>query len=318
MKALIFHNNALSLKDIPRPVRAPGELLIKVKKAGICSTDLEILRGYIPGYSGIPGHEFFGYIEDSDDASLSGKRVTAEINCGCNACPLCQSGLQRHCPDRTVLGIVNRGGAFAEYVSVPAGNVAVIPQEIPDSSAIFIEPLAAALEIFDQFSISSGQQVLLLGDGRLAQLIGLALCSRKIPMTVVGRHPGKLALLEKTGATVFLVNDFKPSPFDIVIEASGSPAAFQLGLSCVRPRGTFVLKSTYAETFPFNPSPAVVNEISIIGSRCGLFSKAIEFLLTHKPDLSPLISASYPFSRALEAFEKTKDKEVLKVILEMF
>jgi threonine dehydrogenase-like Zn-dependent dehydrogenase len=317
MKALFCRNGTLSIEDCPKPVRQKGETLIRVGRAGICSTDIEIVKGYIPGFCGIPGHEFYGYIEEADDAALKGKRATAEINCACAKCDWCKKGLQRHCPHRTVLGIAKRNGAFAEFIAVPHQNVTVIPDEIPEPSAVLIEPLAAALEIFEQIPVNKEHQVLLVGDGRLAQLIGCVFCANGILLTAVGKHAAKLGLLAERGVKTFLLDKFTPSPFDMVIEASGSPAGFDLALACVRPRGTIVLKSTYVENLRFNPSPIVVNEITLIGSRCGRFSEAIRFLKKFKPDLSFMISARYPFSQALRAFEKVKEKEALKVVLEM-
>ena len=317
MKALFCRNGTLSIEDCPKPVRQKGEVLIRVCRAGICSTDIEIVKGYIPGFCGIPGHEFCGYIEEADDAALKGRRATAEINCACGKCDWCKKELRRHCPHRTVLGITKRDGAFAEYIVVPHENVVIIPDEIPEPSAVLIEPLAAALEIVEQMPVNKEHQVLLVGDGRLAQLIGCVFCANGIPLTAVGKHAAKLGLLAERGAQTFLRDTFTPSPFDVVIEASGSPAGFDLALACVKPRGAIVLKSTYVENFRFNPSPIVVNEITLLGSRCGRFSEAIRFLQKFKPDLLYLISARYPFSQALAAFEKVKGKEVLKVVLEI-
>jgi threonine dehydrogenase-like Zn-dependent dehydrogenase len=317
MKALFCKNGELSLDDIPVPVRKNGEILIRVHHAGICSTDLEILKGYVPGFNGVLGHEFFGFIEEADDAALIGKRATAEINFGCGDCGFCKIGLGRHCPDRTVLGIINRQGAFAEYLSVPAENVIQIPSTLSDSSAVLIEPLAAALEIFEQVSITEEHKVLLIGDGRLAQLIALAFSCKEYSLTAVGRHSEKLDLMAARGTTTCASDIFTPSPFDIVIEASGSPSGFQLGLLCVKPRGTMVLKSTHAAGFQFNPAPLVVNEITVVGSRCGRFEEAVRFLINFHPDLSYMISAKYPFSQAPWAFARAKQKNALKVILEM-
>jgi threonine dehydrogenase-like Zn-dependent dehydrogenase len=317
MKSLICANGTLTLQECEKPKRVKNEVLIKVDCAGICATDLEIVKGYVPGFAGIPGHEFVGHVVEADDAALIGLRVTAEINCACGECDYCTKGMQRHCPNRTVLGIVNRNGAFAEYLSVPRENVVIIPEDIPETPAILIEPLAAALEILEQISIGKEQSVLLVGDGRLAQLTGRVLLARDVMLTVAGKHQAKLDLLKRHGARTFLLGDFNPSPFDIVIEASGKPAGFELALSCVKPRGTIVLKSTYAGGFQFNPSTVVVNEITLVGSRCGKFSEAINFIQKHKPDLSYMISARYPFSQAIEAFEKAKETGALKVVLEM-
>lgn len=317
MQALFCKNGKLSIESCPIPVRQKGEVLIRVSRAGICSTDIEIVKGYVPGFSGIPGHEFYGYVEEAEDASLLGKRATAEINCACGKCSYCRSDLQRHCPDRTVLGITKKNGAFAEYIAVPQENIVVIPDEIPETSAMLIEPLAAALEILEQVPVKPGQSVLLVGDGRLGQLIGCVFLANGIPLSAAGKHAAKLGLLKQRGARTYLLDKFAAFPFDIVIEASGSPTGFDLALACIKPRGTVVLKSTYAGGFQFNPSPVVVNEISIIGSRCGRFSEAVKFLKKFKPDLSYMISSRYPFSQALEAFEEVKEKDILKVVVEM-
>lgn len=319
MKALFCENRRLSHRDIEKPVRKKGEVLIRVHRVGICSTDLEILKGYVPGFNGVLGHEFFGFIEEADDHALLGKRATAEINCACGSCSFCKNGLGRHCPDRTVLGIINRQGAFAEYVAVPAENLVLIPDQIPDGAAVLIEPLAAALEIFEQVPVSEEHNVLLIGDGRLAQMIAAVFSCKECPLTVVGKHVEKLKFMDALGASTFLLERFSPAParFDIVIEASGAASGFDLGLACVKPRGTLVLKSTFADGFPFNPAPIVVNEITIVGSRCGRFDEALRFLINHHPDLSYMISAAYPFSQALQAFARVQEKNTLKVVMEM-
>jgi threonine dehydrogenase-like Zn-dependent dehydrogenase len=295
----------------------PGEALIRVAAAGICSTDLEIAKGYIPGFQGVPGHEFFGHIMEADDPLLIGKRVTAEINAGCGTCGFCRSGMARHCPHRTVLGILDRNGAFAEYLAVPQSSVVAIPEDIPDASAIFIEPLAAALEIFDQVAIPGDAEILLIGDGRLAQLIGLVFLRQGFKLSIAGKHPWKIALLEKQGATVVGSDQILHASFRYVIEASGSPSGFGHAIQSVTPRGTIVLKSTYSSPLTFNPAPLVVNEITLIGSRCGLFSKALAFLREHKPDLSYLISEKVALVDALKGFEAARRPDRLKVVVEM-
>ncbi|NLE01777.1 MAG: alcohol dehydrogenase catalytic domain-containing protein [Fibrobacter sp.] len=309
----LTYNQTLNLSEIQKPIPAANETLIRVSKAGICNTDIEITKGYMAGFKGVPGHEFIGY---ADTTGLRGKRVTAEINCGCGNCQMCRSNLQRHCPHRTVIGIDHRDGAFAEYISVPSSNIVMIPDEIPDNTAIFIEPLAAALEITEQILINNNHSVLLIGDGKLAQLIAIVLKYTGCNLLVMGKYEDKLAHLKNFGIDTQLKDSFKPELYDIVIEASGSPQAFISGLSYVKPRGTMVLKSTYAGAFPFNPALAVVNEISIIGSRCGTFSRAIDFLLKYKPDLSYLITKSFPIHQGIEAFAEAQKKGVMKVILD--
>lgn len=317
MKAVVF-DGTLRLCERERPERLPGEVLIRVERAGICNTDHEIIRGYVPGFKGILGHEFYGVVEESDDNSLHGRRVTAEINICCGKCEFCKKGLGRHCQERTVLGIIGRDGALAEYVTVPRRNVIEIPESIPESSAVLIEPLAASLEILEQIEIREDNSVLLLGDGKLAQLIAIVLGRKSCNLTAVGKHGHKLAFIKKNaGATTIPLELFNPSAFDIVVEASGSPSAFDLGLSCVKPRGIFVLKSTYAGGFSFNPAPVVVNEITIVGSRCGRFEEAIKFLEQYRPDLSDLITAEFPIEEALDAFEYSRRRDSLKVVLKI-
>lgn len=313
MKALIF-DRQLRLQDIPVPQPGPDEVLIKISKAGICNTDIEITRGYM-GFTGVLGHEFIGYIQ-SPDSMLHGKRVTAEINFSCDTCELCTSGRGRHCSKRTVLGISGRDGVFAEYVAVPFKNVIFIPDSIPDHNAIFIEPLAAALQILEQVVIAPHDSVLVIGDGKLAQLISIVLLTTGCNLTVNCKHDSKIKILQKFGINTCKQQKFPPQSFDIVVEASGSPDAFFSGLTCVKPRGTFVLKSTYADDFSFNPASIVINEINIVGSRCGSFKNAIDFLLSSRLDLSTLISGTFKLESAETAFQYSQQKDVLKVIID--
>ena len=314
MTALIF-DGILRLEKIPIPQRKKGEVLIRVTKAGICTTDHEIIQGYVPGFNQIPGHEFIGIIDKAEDELLIGKRCTAEINISCGSCEYCCNSLGRHCPDRSVLGIINRNGAFAEYLSVPDKNVILIPDTIPDNRAIFIEPLAASLEILEQVTIKRDSKVLLLGDGKLGLLIGQVLSTLGCDLTVVGKHRDKLALLDNDNVKTVLLNDFIDKKFDIVIEATGNPSAFKRALLNVKPRGTVILKSTYADTFNFDPSKIVVDEITIIGSRCGRFSDAIDFLNQNDIPFEKLISREMKFYDALEAFEYSAKSDTLKVVL---
>lgn len=314
MKAVIY-NHRLLLSETPKPKPSINEVLVRVTHAGICNTDHEIIAGYVPGFSGVIGHEFVGIVEESDITGMVGKRVTAEINCACGACEYCRRGLGRHCPERTVLGIVGRPGAMAEYVSVPVENVVPIPDSIPDSRAIFIEPLAAALEILEQLTISANHTVLLIGDGKLALLIAHVLVSTGCRATMVGKHPDKLAKAGHLGLETQTLEQSTDGAYDIVIEAAGKPSAFYTAIRNVKPRGTVVLKSTYADRLTIDVAPIVVNEITLIGSRCGRFSEAIRFLEERNPPLEELISDRFPLSRAQEAFARSSEGEALKVVL---
>lgn len=315
MKAMVF-DGQLHLEDRPVPERLPGEVLIRVLLVGICNTDHEIVRGYVPGFSGVLGHEFVGRIAEADDFSLIGRRATAEINCACGVCSFCRQGLGRHCPQRTVLGIINRDGAMAEYVLVPSENLVLLPDFLPDRSAVFIEPLAAACAILEQVEISSGQRVLLLGDGKLAVLIAFVLISTGCRLTVVGKHQEKLDLLAGRQLSLMRLDQFKPEAYDIVIEATGKADGFALAMDCVRPRGTVVVKSTYAGALPWNPTALVVNELTVIGSRCGRFEDALAFLERENLPFGRMISGVYPLNQAQDAFRASEAPETFKVLLD--
>jgi threonine dehydrogenase-like Zn-dependent dehydrogenase len=315
MKALVF-DGTLRLAGVPVPSRSADEVLVRVTKAGICNTDHEIVAGYMPGFKGVLGHEFLGVVEKADDKKLAGKRVTAEINCGCGTCDYCKSGMERHCPNRTVIGIKDRDGAFAGYICVPARNIVTIPDSIPDTNAIFIEPLAAAFEITQQVSLKD-KKILLIGDGKLGLLIAHVLWGNACDFLVIGRHEENLGPLVLMGMRAELERNFRKTQFDVVIEASGNPDAFSLAVQCTKPRGTLVLKSTFARNLTFNPSPIVVNEITVVGSRCGRFTDALRFLETYKPDFSWMISKVFEIKDGMEAFEYSKKSGVLKVVIKM-
>ncbi len=318
MDALVF-NGTLQIENVsvPRPNR--DEVLIKVQKAGICNTDLEITKGYIPGFNGILGHEFIGVVVECDEPHMIGKRVTAEINCSCGNCEFCNKGLSRHCSQRTVIGIINNNGAFAEYIVVPQRNIFTIPDEIPDSNAIFIEPLAAALEIIDQVKICDESEILILGDGKLGLLISFVMKCSGYSTTMVGKHRKKLSFAKELGVSVVPLEEFKNGTFDIVIEATGNGNALKMAIENTKPRGVVVLKSTYAGAISFNPSKVVVDEISIIGSRCGRFEAAISFLLHFGNQLSlqQLISNSFSMEQAIDAFKYAQNPQILKTIIEL-
>lgn len=318
MKALQYQNGHLSLNDLPLPAPGPeGEALVRVILAGICNTDLEIVRGYA-GFSGTLGHEFVGVVEESPAPALIGQRVVGEINAGCGHCDLCRAGDSRHCPGRTVLGIVGRDGAFAEYLRLPVGNLLVVPDSVSNRAAVFTEPLAAAAEILDQVTIGPADRVAVLGDGKLGQLVARVLRTAGCDLTLIGKHEAKLKLADEAGIRTLLKDELSAESrhrFDIVVEATGSPSGFEMALGLTRPRGVLVLKSTFHGAVAIDLSRIVVDEISLIGSRCGRFERALELLAAGAVDPSPLISSCYPIDRAVEALTEAGRKGVMKVLL---
>jgi len=315
MQSLWLENQSLSLQDVPIPTK-PGEALIKVRLSGICGTDLELLRGYYP-YTGIPGHEFVGEVIESPDESWLGQRVVGEINAICGACEHCRNGRSTHCENRTVLGVVNRDGVHAEYTSLPLSNLHRIPDSVPDEAAVFTEPLAAALEIQHQVHIQPPDCVLLIGAGRLGQLIAQTLTLTGCNLRVVARHPHQKELLQPRGIRMITEDEIQPRRWDIVVEATGSPSGFELARRAIRPRGTLVLKSTYHGSMIVDFSSLVVDEITIVGSRCGPFPPALRLLEEKLVDPIPLIEKTYPITQALDAFQEAREPGKLKVILSM-
>lgn len=316
MQALWLENNQLQLRDdAPIPSPPPGEALVRVVRAGICNTDLELLRGYYP-YTGILGHEFVGVVEQGPE-HLKGQRVVGEINAVCGQCRFCRSGQPTHCENRTVLGIVNRNGAFADYLSLPIENLHRVPDNVATDVATFTEPVAAALEIQQQVKVSPAERVLVVGDGKLGQLVAQTLAITGCDLLVVGRHQEKLANLAARGIQIGLEDAVADRAFDVSVECTGNPAGFAIARRALRPRGTLVLKSTYAGQLTFDASSLVVDEITLIGSRCGPFPAALDLLASGQVDVEPLIHARYPLSEGLAAFEQASTKGVLKVLLDM-
>ena len=314
MKALRFENQQLHLTDIPAPNR-DGEALVRVTTAGICNTDLEIVRGYA-NFSGTLGHEFVGIVESSPDPSQIGSRVVGEINAGCGQCALCQAGDARHCANRTVLGIVGRDGAFAEYLSLPAVNLLQVPDTVSDRQAVFTEPLAAACEILAQVTITPQHRVAVIGDGKLGQLIARVLATTNCDLLLIGKHADKLQLAAQAGIATSLLSDIDPArQFDFVVEASGAAAGLQLALKLVKPRGVIILKSTFNDAVTLDTSRIVVDEISIIGSRCGRFDHALALLATGQVNVEPLIAAEYALSDGVAAMHHAGSAGTLKVLL---
>lgn len=315
MQAL-YLSERLELKDIPTPTAAVNDALVKVRMAGICNTDLEIVKGYM-GFQGVLGHEFVGTVEECSEPNWVGKRVCGEINFGCGACYWCFRGMSRHCPRRTVLGILNQNGAFAEYVIVPIKNLHEVPAAIPDTSAVFVEPLAAALEILEQVQIQPEFNAAVIGDGKLGLLICQVLKLSGCRVSLIGRHPRKLALAESWGIMRAHQDQLPEQKFDLVVEASGAAAGFTTALQLVKPRGTIILKSTYHGKLELNPAPIVIDEVTIVGSRCGPFAAAIRILEKNLVSIEALIDKIYPFSEALTAFEHARQKGSLKILLKM-
>jgi 2-desacetyl-2-hydroxyethyl bacteriochlorophyllide A dehydrogenase len=315
MKALWLENNQISLRDIPQP-NQPNEALIKIRMAGICSTDLELVKGYYP-YAGVLGHEFVGEVVQAPEKSWLGQRVVGEINAVCGSCESCLSGRPTHCENRSVLGIANRAGVFAEYTSLPLENLYRVPDSVSDEAAVFPEPLAAALEIQSQIIFQEADRVLLIGAGRLGQLIAQTLALTGVDLHVVARHPLQQQLLAARGIKLISEDEIQPKKWDVVVEATGSPSGFDLARKAIRPRGILVLKSTYKGEMSVNFSSIVVDEINIIGSRCGPFEPALKLLEKCEVDPSVLISDQFKLGESLKAFERAAQPGVLKVLLEV-
>lgn len=321
MKAIVFNDKeGLTLKtDYTKPIPKEGEALIRVTLAGICNTDAEITKGYM-GYNGVLGHEFVGIVEDvnSDDKSLIGKRVVSEISYGCNdpECPWCAVKNYRHCPNRHTLGIWKKDGCFAEYVTMPVNVLFEVPDNVSDEQAVFIEPLAAACEITEQLHIEPTHKVVVLGDGKLGLTTALTLAAQNLDVTLVGKHQNKLDIAKAQGVETMLLNDLKVSNnFDVVVEATGSVSGFETSLNLVKPRGVLVLKSTIATGKELNLAPIVINEITVLGSRCGQFGPAMRLLKNHKIDFTPFISKTYLIDEAIEGFEANKEKDTIKILI---
>ncbi len=319
MKAVVFNNELKLVKDYEKPVPKKGEALVRVTLAGICNTDYEITKGYM-GYNGILGHEAIGIVEDvnGDDKSLVGKRVVPEISYGCKEpdCEWCAQKLYRHCPNRHTLGIWHKDGVFCEYFTMPVEVLFEVPENVEDEQAVFVEPLAAAIEITEQLHIKPMDKVVVLGDGKLGLITALALKALNVNVTLVGKHQNKLDIAKAQGVPTKLLNDFEiKKEYDVVVEATGSVSGFETAIALTKPRGVLVLKSTVAASKEFNLAPIVIDEITVLGSRCGQFPPALRLLQSGKIDLKPLISATYPIDDAIEAFEKNKERDVLKVLI---
>jgi threonine dehydrogenase-like Zn-dependent dehydrogenase len=318
MQAIWLENQSLRFReDAPAPAPGPGEALVRLRLGGICATELEMQRGYAP-FAGVMGHEFVGEVVQAPQGAEAwvGQRVVGEINVACGECSPCRRGDRTHCAQRQVIGIRRRDGAFAEYIALPLENLHQVPDEIPDEAAVFTEPLAAALEIQQQIPVRPQDRVLLLGAGRLGQLIAQVLALSGCDLRVSARHPRQRELLQARLIRLAQAEDLEQGQFDVVVEATGTPQGFQLARQRVRPRGVLVLKSTFAEAVQIDLSALVVDEITLVGSRCGPFEPALRLLASGMVDPQPLIEGRYPLSQAVQAFEQAQKPGAMKILLE--
>lgn len=315
MKALRVDKKRLAVREIEKP-RRDNEALVRVLLSGICNTDLEIARGYA-GFKGTIGHEFVGIVEESPEEKLLGTRVVGEINAGCGKCQLCLQGDPRHCPLRTVLGIVGRDGAHAEFLRLPLENLIAVPEKIADEHAVFTEPLAAACGILERVSLTSSDRVAVIGDGKLGLLCAQVLALTGAQLLLVGKHSTKLRIAQRRGIETATAKQVarRKREFDVVVEASGSRTGFASALALLRPKGTLVLKSTFHDTTEIDFARIVVDEISIVGSRCGRFAPALDLLTKNAIDVDSMISEEYPLADGVHAMTRAGGKGVLKVLL---
>jgi threonine dehydrogenase-like Zn-dependent dehydrogenase len=331
MKALRYENHQLRIGNVPPP-EIDGEALVRVTLSGICNTDLEIARGYA-GFEGTLGHEFVGVIESVSEVQPSGRatsatahsltvltpgaRVVGEINAGCGKCNLCMDGDSRHCAARTVLGIVGRDGAHAEFLKLPLRNLLPVPAEVSDAHAVFVEPLAAACGVLERASITSDSDVAVIGDGKLGLLCAQVMATVAARVTLFGKHESKLQIARRRGIETLSPDKAKgrARAFDVVVEASGSPSGFDLALDLLRPRGVLVLKSTFHGATEMDAARIVVDEISVVGSRCGRFAPALELLQQRKIDVENLISEEFSLTDGLSAMARAAEPGVMKVLL---
>ena len=313
MRALMF-DGSLHLADVPTPEPKPAEALVRVLAAGICNTDLEIARGYM-GFHGVPGHEFVGVVERCSNPHLTGKRVVGEINCVCGTCHYCQLEMPHHCLNRSTLGIFNRDGAFAEYLTLPEDNLHIVPPSIRDDVAAFAEPLAAAFRILEQVEVTEDKRVVVLGDGKLGQLVAQVLWLRTKQLVCVGKHSWKLDLLRHLRIATARADEPVEPGADIVVEATGAPGGLARALELVRPEGVVVLKTTTHEATSLEFSLPVINEVTIVGSRCGPFRPALDALALGNIEVRPMVTETCGLEQAVEAFERAQAPDVMKIMV---
>ncbi len=317
MRALWLEDRTLRLReDVSRPTPPPGEALVRVCLAGVCNTDLELVQGYYR-YAGVPGHEFVGVVEEAPGAEeWTGRRVVGEINVVCGECVTCRAGRATHCERRTVLGIVNRNGAFATHLALPVANLHAVPDGVPDDIAVFTEPTAAALEIQEQVKIGPRDRVVVVGAGKLGHLVARTLATTGCDLLAVGRSPRPLALLAECGIRTGTAEAVTDRAFDMAVECTGNPEGLEIARRAVRPRGTIVLKSTYHGRTSVDLAPIVVDEITLIGSRCGPFAPALDLLAQGDVDPRPLVDERYDLSETVAAFEHAARPGTLKVLVD--
>ena len=319
MRAIVLdRDRVVARTDHPEPTLRDGEVMVRVLCAGICETDLQLIRGYM-GFHGVLGHEFVGIVQTGP---LSGRRVVGEINCSCDRCETCLAGRPTHCPHRSVLGILNHDGAFADFIAVPQRNLHAVPDSMPTDVAVFTEPVAAAFQIPAQLSIGRQDRVVVLGDGRLGNLCAQVLARLSHHVLVVGKHANKLALLQSLGISTCLLTDLSSDPpgrrsADIVVDCTGSPTGLPTALSMVRPRGTIVLKTTVAGDQTMAWAPVVIDEVTIVGSRCGPFDRALAALDAGEISVLPLMSGRFDLAKGVDALERAAKPSVLKVLLDV-
>lgn len=314
MRALVFDGEPRLSSSRPRPDAPPGEVRLRTLLAGICNTDLEIVRGYA-GFHGILGHEFVALVDEAEDPALVGRRVVGEINVGCGTCATCRAGRPHHCPHGTALGIRGRDGALADYFCLPASNLHPVPDQIADEAAVFVEPLAAACRILEQVHLRPGDRTIVLGDGKLGLLVAQALALTGCHLLVVGRHVEKLSILSERGIATRLGDQGLEAGADLVVECTGRAEGFHTARQLVRAEGTLVLKSTYHGSIAADLSSIVVDEVQLVGSRCGPFAPALRLLAQGLVDVAPLVEAVYPLEKAVAALEHAGRRGALKVLV---
>ena len=314
MRAVHIESGSVTVRETPAPALTPGFAILRLRLAGICNTDLELQRGYY-NFTGVPGHEFVADVVEADDSSWIGRRVVGEINLACRTCSWCERGLGRHCPNRTVLGIVKHPGAFAEYFSLPIANLHMLPSSLPDEVAVFTEPVAAAYEILEQVPVANGSSVAVLGDGKLGLLIAMVLQLHGARVDLYGRHPEKMAIVTDLGIRPCRAMEADDTKYPIVVDATGSEDGLAAAIALTEPRGTVVMKSTVARPVSIDMASVIVPEITLVGSRCGRFHDAIPLLLNERMPVERLVQSVYPLAEAPTAFEQAARKGALKILL---